>query len=92
MIPLVKKFSFLWAYRNTIDVCILTLYLKTLLNSNYNNLSGNALQFSLVVGIIVQYSKNKKMLKLVKKKSLHSENANCGLYFKMFSFMKHYNF
>lgn len=51
------------------------------------------LQFSLVVGIIVQYSKNKKMLKLVKKKkSLHSENANCGLYFKMFSFMKHYNF
>lgn len=26
------------------------------------------LQFSLVVGIIVQYSKNKKMLKLVKKK------------------------
>lgn len=27
------------------------------------------------------------MLKLVKKKSLHSENANCKLYFKMFSFM-----
>lgn len=50
-------------------------------------------QFSLVVGMTVQYSKNKKMLKLVKKKkSLHSENANCGLYFKMFSFMKHYNF
>ena len=48
MIPLVKEFSFLWAYRNTIDVCILTLYLKTLLNSNYNNLSGNALQFSSV--------------------------------------------